>query len=137
MEKALRLISKLKSRLVPEDELLAAAWKAAAGPKIEAHARFLNWIGNRLVIAVDDVVWQHQLTSLEKPLLDKLERLLGTRKVARIEYRVAIPRMLPRGDDGAFALKAPTVIEDAEAAKIRDPYLRRIYLQSKRRAKVS
>jgi hypothetical protein len=133
MEKALKLISKLKAQLVPDEELLRAAWKAAAGPRIEAHARVLEFIGSRLVIAVDDQVWQHQLTSLEKPLLRKLEALLGAKMVARIEYRVSIPRIKPQVVEEPFVLTA----QDPEAAKIRDPFLRRIYLQSKKRAKIS
>ncbi len=134
MEKALRLITKLKNNLVADDELVRAAWLAAVGPRLEAHARFRELVRDRAVIEVDDRIWQSQLASLERPIVEKLEKLVGRRVVSRIEYRVAIPRPKPQAAPlPEFALAA----RDPEANRIADPSLRRIYLQSKRKAKIS
>jgi hypothetical protein len=133
MEKALQSIAKLKAKLVSDEELLRAAWKSAVGPRIEAHARIRALFGKRLVVEVDDRVWQSQLESLAPAILAKLEKLTGGRLAAFLDFRVGLPRRMPEAVEAPFSLTA----QDAEAAKIRDPYLRRIYLQSKRRAKSS
>jgi hypothetical protein len=131
MDKALRLLGKLKNDLVGDEELARAAWRAAVGDRIEAHARFRGLVRDRLVVEVDDRVWQSQMMSLERPILDKLERMLGKRIARQIEYRIAIPRMQPQVEEGeSFELR----VQDAEAARIKDPGLRRVYLRSKKRA---
>lgn len=131
MDKALRLIAKLKNDLVPEEELLRAAWKVAVGPRLESHARFRELIRDRVVIDVDDRIWQAQLTTLREQILDKLARVVGSRTVKQIEFRIAIPRKAPQS---AGAEEFRLLPQDVEANKIADPYLRRMYLNSKRRA---
>lgn len=133
MEKALQTIAKLKKNLVSNEELVRAAWKPAVGPRIEAHARIRALFGKRLVVEVDDRVWQAQLETLSPAILKKLEALLGEKVADHLDFRVGLPRKAPEPVEAPFALTP----QDAEAARIRDPYLRRIYLQSKRRAKSS
>ncbi len=130
MEKALRTLSKLKKNLVSDEELVRAAWKSAVGPRIEAHARIRALFSKRLVVEVDDRVWQAQLETLAPAILRKLETLLGGRFADTLDFRVGLPRKAPEAAPAPFALTA----QDPEAARIRDPHLRRIYLQSKRRA---
>lgn len=131
MDKALRLLGKLKNDLVGDEELARAAWRAAVGDRIEAHARFRELIRDRIVVEVDDAVWQSQMHTLERQILGKLQRLLGKVVARQIEYRIAIPRPKAQQEDGSgFQLAAV----DAEAAKISDPGLRRMYVRSKRRA---
>lgn len=131
MDKALRLLGKLKNGVVGDEELARAAWRAAVGDRIEAHARFRELVRDRIVVEVDDRVWQSQMHTLEKQILGKLDRLLGKVVARQIEYRIAIPRPQPAVEDGAaFGL----TIQDPEAARISDPGLRRMYMKSKRRA---
>jgi hypothetical protein len=131
MDKALRLLGKLKNGVVSQEELARAAWRAAVGDRIEAHARFRELVRDRIVVEVDDLVWQKQMHTLERQILSKLERLLGRVVARQIEYRVAIPRKQPIvAETPTFELK----LQDAEANKIGDVGLRRVYLRSKRRA---
>lgn len=131
MDKALRLLGKLKNGVVSQEELARAAWRAAVGDRIEAHARFRELVRDRIVVEVDDLVWQKQMHTLERQILSKLERLLGRVVARQIEYRVAIPRKQPVvAETPTFELK----LQDAEANKIGDVGLRRVYLRSKRRA---
>ena len=131
MDKALRLLGKLKNKVVSEEELARSAWRAAVGERIEGHARFRELVRDRIVVEVDDLVWQGQMTTLERQILGKLNRLVGKVIARQIEYRVAIPRLKPQAAtevDFQLELKHP------EARKISDPGLRRVYLNSKRRA---
>ncbi len=131
MDKALRLLGKLKNEVVGNEELARAAWRAAVGDRIEAHARFRELVRDRIVVEVDDRVWQSQMHTLEKQILAKLSRLLGKVVARQIEYRIGIPKLGPQ------AVAAPDFRlepKDVEAGKIGDPGLRRMYLKSKRRA---
>ena len=131
MDQALRLLGRLKNQVVGDEELLRAAWKAAVGDRIEAHARFRELLRDRIVVEVEDRVWQSQLHSLERQILQKIERLTGRSVARQIEYRLAIPRPGPKVEMAAeFQLAA----QDQEAAGIADPGLRRVYLRSKKRA---
>ena len=131
MDKALRLLGKLKNDVVGNEELARAAWRAAVGDRIEAHARFRGLVRDRIVVEVDDRVWQSQMHTLEKQILEKLSRLLGKVIARQIEYRIAIPKLVPETVGVAgFRLES----KDVEAGKIGDPGLRRMYLKSKRRA---
>lgn len=131
MDKALRLLGRLKNQVVGDEELARAAWKAAVGDRIEAHARFRELLRDRLIVEVEDRVWQKQLHTLEKQILDKLERLTGKRLARQIEYRIAIPRPRPQMESTPAFQLSP---QDQEAAAITDPGLRRVYLRSKKRA---
>lgn len=131
MDKALRLLGKLKNNLVCDEELARAAWRAAVGDRIEAHARFRELVRDRIVVEVDDRVWQSQMHTLERQILDKLERMLGKRVARQIEYRIAMPKMGPRSEGEAeFRLQS----RHPEADGIADSGLRKMYLRSKRRA---
>lgn len=131
MDKALRWLGKLKNEVVSDEELARAAWRAAVGERIESHARFRELVRDRIVVEVDDRVWQNQMHTLEKQILAKLSRLLGKVVARQIEYRIAIPKPGPQvTGEVEFRLQA----RDPEARKISDPGLRRMYLKSKRRA---
>lgn len=133
MDKALRLVGKLKNELVGDEELARAAWRAAVGERIEKNARFRELVRDRIVVEVDDRVWQSQMHALERQILGKIEKLLGRVVARQIEYRIAIPRIQPQvAGQVEFQLRSV----DAEADRIADPGLRRMYLKSKRRAKI-
>jgi hypothetical protein len=131
MDKALRLLGKLKNEVVGNEELARAAWRAAVGDRIEAHARFRELVRDRIVVEVDDRVWQSQMHTLEKQILSKLSRLLGKVIARQIEYRIAIPKPGPQVDASQDFRLEP---KDVEAGRIADPGLRRMYLKSKRQA---
>ncbi len=133
MDKALRHFQKLKNGIVNDDELVRAAWRAVVGEKIEARARYRELVRDRIVVEVEDRVWQSQLNTLERQILGRLDRILGRSIARQIEFRIAIPRPMPqRADESGAEFRLE--MSDPEARKIADPGLRRVYLKSKRLA---
>ena len=66
MERAGKLISKLKlptGSITPQD-LALAGWTGAVGKRIANHTRALSLVTDRLVVEVEDLIWQRQLAVL-------------------------------------------------------------------------
>lgn len=137
MERAGRLLagSRTARRCLSAEELSLAAWPAAVGRKAARHARAVALDGQRLVVEVGDELWRRNLELLGGQILANLRGMLGEAAPCAIEYRLAARRRPVRsemaGDE--FRLAAPA----DEAARIPDPVLRRLYLQSKRKAVAS
>ncbi len=125
MQRAARVIGKLR---VADDESLArAAWPVAVGKRIADRSAVGNLVGSRLIIQVDDSVWQSQLYAMRMQILDRIEQTIGRRLVESLEFKVAVPRPKPQRER-AFTLNAD------EADRITSPGLRNIYRASRRRA---
>jgi hypothetical protein len=130
MERASRLIAKLRysSDAIGPEDLARAAWPVAVGPKIAARARVARMVGKRLVLEVDDPIWQRQLFTLTRHILANIEKHLGPDVVADLEFRVVPARRGPQRAEAA----ARTAGDDAE--RISDPVLRNIYKASRRKS---
>lgn len=128
MQRAGGLISKLglPASAVSPEELACAGWPPAVGKRIAAHARAVSLAGNRLVVEVEDVIWQRQLSVLKAQILKKLEEVLGPSVVADVEFRIPARRRLPQ------RAELPQQARD-DADQIQDPWLRTIYKQQRRR----
>jgi predicted nucleic acid-binding Zn ribbon protein len=129
MERAGRLISKLKlpPGSVSLEDLARAGWPAAVGQRIAAHARAVSLAGNRLIVEVEDVVWQRQLFVLRKKILKRLEEILGRSVVADVDFRMVPRRRQPQ------SAEAPRTLEKDDANQIQDPVLRAIYKEKRGR----
>ena len=55
----------------------------------------IGLVRNRLVVEVEDAVWQRQLWTLRGQILQRMEQVLGRKIVEEIEFRIAVPRMKP------------------------------------------
>jgi hypothetical protein len=122
MERAGRLIGKLKLN-VDDPELRArAAWKVAAGTKIAEHTRAVALVRGALVVEVEDQIWQRQLKTLSGFLLRNLEKALGEALVTDIDFR-PMPRR-----------REPQRAERARGSEdVQDPVLDMIYRQSRKK----
>ena len=122
MERAGRLIGKLKLN-VDDPELRArAAWKVAAGKKIAEHTRAVALVRGALVVEVEDQIWQRQLKTLSGFLLRNLEKALGEALVTDIDFR-PMPRR-----------REPQRAERARGSEdVQDPVLDLIYRQSRKK----
>jgi hypothetical protein len=129
MERAGRLIARLKlpQGAVSHERLACAAWPVAVSDRIARHARAVSLVRSRLVVEVEDIIWQRQLFSLRGPILKKLGQVIGEPIVTEIEFRIAIPRRLPQRAE-------QSKITADEADRIEDPVLRRIYKENRKRA---
>jgi predicted nucleic acid-binding Zn ribbon protein len=129
MEPAGKLLSKLKlpGGCVATEELVRATWTRAVGKRLASHARAVAVVRQRLVVEVDDAIWQNQLKTMADQILQKLNGLLAGKAVSQIEFRVALPRREPqRAVTGRVSLD--------EADGIRDSSLRRVYRMSRQRS---
>ena len=93
MERASRLLRSLPlpADSISAEELAARAWPLAVGRKVAAHTRPVRMVRTRLVVEVEDKIWQRQLFTLTKQILANLEKTLGRGLVEDIEFRV-VPR---------------------------------------------
>jgi hypothetical protein len=126
MERAGRVIGKLKFR-ESDQHLAVAAWGVAVGNKIAARTRAVTFIRSRLVVEVEDALWQRQLFTLREQILKRLEDAVGRCIVEELEFRIAIPKI---GPSRAESLNPPA----DEADAIQDPVLRSIYKASRKKA---
>ncbi|MDX2153131.1 MAG: DUF721 domain-containing protein [Bryobacteraceae bacterium] len=133
MERAGRLIAKGKlfaDCITPED-ILRAAWASAVGKKIAVHSRVAGMVRERLIVEVDDAVWQRQLFTLRSHILRRLAEVSGVEFARELELRVAPPlpkRTPPKGP--------PLPLLDAadEAERIANNGLRLLYRKARKRA---
>ncbi|MCL4797472.1 MAG: DUF721 domain-containing protein [Bryobacteraceae bacterium] len=96
MEHAGRLIPKLKgkSALTPA-ELCMAAWPSVIGKRLANRARAVALVDGRLIVDVEDALWQRNLEALREPIMANFEKTLGGRAPREVEFRVGVPRRPP------------------------------------------
>lgn len=128
MERAGRSLSKLRlSDKISTEELARSAWAGAVGKRIAAHSVAILLVRDRLVVEVEDAVWQKQLFHLRYQIIAKLREVLGDELVREVEFRIGLQRRPPQV---ATALsKSPD-----EADQIEDSVLRMVYQQARRKA---
>ena len=110
------------------EELARAAWAAAVGKKIAAHAHAARMVRTSLIVEVEDEVWRLQLYTLRGQILANLVKQIGEWHVQDLEFRVVPPRRQPQR-----AVSVAGRIAD-EAERISDPGLRRIYRAARTKA---
>ena len=131
MERASRLMGQLQflGRSVSGEQLVCAAWSAAVGARIAKHARAERLVRTKLIVGVDDSVWQRQLFGMSRMILSKLTENLGDGLVVdELEFRVAAPR---RGTQRAERSTPARPADEADG--IEDADLRRLYITSRKR----
>ena len=129
MERAGRVLGKLKlaKQGVSDEEIARSSWAAAVGPKIAAKTHAVAMVRTRLVVEVEDAVWQRQLWTLRGQILKRLEQVLGRVIVEELEFKIAVPRIKPVRTEAARA-------STDEADLILDPTFRSVYKAARKRA---
>jgi hypothetical protein len=130
MERASSLIRglRLSGDMITGDQMACAAWPVAVGKRIAAHTRAAKLVRTKLVVEVEDAIWQRQLFSLGRQILNNLEKTLGRGLVDDLEFRI-----VPRRREPAIArASVPSLFDDADA--IADPVLRDLYKLSRKKA---
>jgi len=131
MERASRLIRSLRlpPTMISSEEIACACWPQAVGKKVAAHTRAVRMVRSRLIVEVEDAVWQRQLFGLSRQILRNLEMNLGAGVVEDVEFRV-----VPRKREPERARRAAPGLSGDEADAIADPVLRSIYRSSRKKA---
>lgn len=129
MERAGRVLGKLKlaKQSVSDDEMALSAWQAAVGAKIALRSHAVGMVRRRLVVEVEDNVWQRQLWTMRDQILKRLEQVLGRVIVEEIEFKIAVPRIKPVRAEAARA-------STDEADLILDATFRSVYKAARKRA---
>jgi len=128
MEPASKLISRLRlpGDTISAEDIACRVWPQAVGKKIAVHTRASKLVRGRLVVEVEDRVWQKQLFTLSHQIMRNVEKRLGPGIVTDLEFRIVPRRIEPQ--------RAAAVVFIDEADGIEDPVLRSIYRASKRKA---
>lgn len=136
MERAGKLLRqwKLASACVTPEQVAVAAWPVAAGKKVAPRTRAVNFVRGRLVVEVEDAIWQSQLRTVRPFLLNKLEKDLGSRVVTDIEFKVSPPRRGPAREERIVRGPLFQAASPDEADRISDPFLARIYRADRKRS---
>jgi Dna[CI] antecedent, DciA len=130
MERAGKSLAKLTlGGAVSHEELARAAWPAAVGKRIALHAAAKSLVRGSLIVEVEDAVWQKQLFQLRFSILAKLRETLGNGIIEDVEFRIATPRRPPQQ---ARSLDQERPLDEAD--RIRDPVLRILYRQARKKA---
>lgn len=108
------------------EELALAAWPAAIGKRLAGRTRAVSLVRDRLVIEVEDAVWQRNLHALRTQILSNLGGILGAAAPADLEFRIGVPRRPPQREE--------RVGLPDEADGIADPILSHLYRVSRRKA---
>src|SRR5947209_5937909 len=127
MERASKLIRGLR---LPEEtmsagELACTAWPDAVGKRVAAHTRAARLVRSKLVVEVEDVVWQRQLFALSRQILANVAKGVGPGLVDELEFKI-----VPRRRDAARAVVSMPALPWDEADEIADPVMRDIYRAS-------
>jgi len=132
MERVSRLIGRLPSggSAIEAEGLARAAWPAAVGKKIAARTRPWRMVRTRLIVEVEDQLWQRQLFALSGQIVASLARQLGPGIIEEIEFRI----MPPRRESQRAETAQPAVAAADDADQIADPGLRRIYRNARKKA---
>ncbi len=130
MERASKLIQglRLPGDTIQTEELAIAAWSVAVGKKIAGHTRAAKLVRTRLVVEVEDKIWQRQLFALTRHIVANLAKNLGRGIVEDLEFRIVPRRRAPA------RAEQPVRVSLDEAENIADPVLRGIYRASRKRA---
>jgi hypothetical protein len=120
---------KLPRDVVTVEDVARKAWGLAVGKRISARTQPVALVRGRLVIEVEDIVWQRQLTTLAGQILANLRKHIGPGIVDDLDFRpMGARRPVQRADEIAPANPLD------EAASIADPVLRRLYIVSRNKA---
>src|SRR5215831_2079544 len=115
MEQASRLFGKMKfpGDAVSSEELVCAAWSATVGKRIALHARAERLVRTKLIVGVDDAIWQRNLFGMSRMILSKLTENLGDGLVVdELEFRIAPPK---RGPQRAAEAAASSSADEADS----------------------
>ena len=131
MERAGRSFAQLKSAraCLSREEWARVAWPAAVGKRLAGRTRVSGLVRERLVVEVEDAMWQRNLHGLRKQILGNLGDLLGAEAPADVEFRIGVPRRPPQREE---RLASGASLDEADL--IDDPVMARIYRISRRKA---
>ncbi len=142
MDDLIKILPELAKSMPDAPELreavLFALWRKAAGKGLRDHTIPVSVEGKTMHVAVRDPIWKRNLEKLAPQLLDRINRLMGSKGVAYIAFEMdeslfqaqaAAERTVASATDSIR--EVPAVVKQRSEA-IRDPELRRQFLDAAR-----
>ena len=125
-----QIYRKVAREAADEEAILLALWPVVVGEKVAARTRPVRLFGATLIIETTCQQWRRELARMSGEIVARLNGAAGKPVLKDVEFRVVVnlPSRPPHR-----AVSATGLAKD-EAAAIADPYLRRLYRQSRRRA---
>ena len=115
------------------EESLRLLWPVVVGRQLADNTRLKGVRGGRLILGVPDRSWRASLESLEKMILDAVNRFLGEQVFHSIEFfedpRLALPPQAHRRRRSQPA-RLPLPVDLPAAETVADDSLRKLILQS-------
>ncbi len=101
-----------------------------------ATLRVLKLVRGKLVVEVEDAIWQRQLHTLSSQILGRLRKVTGNAVVTDLEFRIGIPRRAVQRAESTelFSAKNTPEANADEAETILDPVLKKVYRLSRKKA---
>jgi hypothetical protein len=138
MERAARLFKNksVHREIMSDEDVLRAAWPLAVGKAIARHTSHVKLVRSKLVVEVEDAIWQRQLHTLSFQILDRLRKFTGNAVLTELEFRIAIPRRTAQRAESTepFVPGLPSQAQRDEAETILDPVLKKVYRLSRKKA---
>jgi predicted nucleic acid-binding Zn ribbon protein len=140
MERAAKTLARMKNMPLSPGELAVRAWADCVGKVVASHTRALSFRDGALLVEVEDMQWQFQLTPLRAQMLRSLSGVLGADIVTAIHFqKAAAPRKPAVSAQNAFALSHSEGLTplEKEAQQLRHPSQREIYRRSGKKRSAS
>jgi Dna[CI] antecedent, DciA len=138
MERAARLFKNksVNREIMSDEDVFRAAWPLAVGKAIARHTSHVKLVRGKLVVQVEDAIWQRQLHTLTAQILDRLRKFTGNAVVTDLEFRIGVPRRTAQRAESItpFAPEMPSQAHADEAETILDPVLKKVYRLSRKKA---
>jgi predicted nucleic acid-binding Zn ribbon protein len=138
MERAARLFQhkSVNREIVNDEDVFRAAWPLAVGRAIARHTSRLKLVRGKLVVEVEDAIWQRQLHTLSSQIIDRLRKVTGSAIVTDLEFKIGVPRRSVQRAESTELFAAPSSPHGAgdEAETILDPVLKKVYRLSRKKA---
>jgi predicted nucleic acid-binding Zn ribbon protein len=138
MERAARLFKNksVNREIMSDEDVFRAAWPLAVGKAIARHTSHVKLVRDKLVVQVEDAIWQRQLHTLSFQILDRLRKVTGNALVTQLEFRIAIPRRTVQRAESIEVSSDGSVARPGadEAETILDPVLKKVYRLSRKKA---
>jgi hypothetical protein len=90
-----------------------------------------------LVIEVEDAIWQRQLRTLERQILERVRLFTPDLALAGVEVRIGVPRREPQKATAPTSSACEPLFTapfNDEADRIQDPVLKKVFQISRRKA---
>jgi len=136
MERVARVFAQNKHsrEIVDDDEFVRALWPAIVGKTIARHTGRVRLVRSTLIVEVEDTIWQRQLHSLSRQIVDRLQKGMGTTAIQDVEFRIGVPRMRPQRELSLSGSPQRATDLTDEAERIQDPVLKKVYRLSRKKA---